>query len=232
MSPTARGTARRAIRRCAVAAACGTVVLGTACGPAAPLPAAPPTSAVAPTTAAVPIRPGGVTTAADLIGPDCARLRADGAPDPFGVAARQPVTRAIGDFAQLSSLRAAIGSVDGLATGLDAARGLTVFAPSDAAFAAAQASMGAPASAALRTDQNAMGNLLAYEVLPQRYDAAALVAAKSVGTLAGGALTIGGMAAAPTVTDGRGVTATVRCGNIPTANATVFVIDKVLARKG
>ena len=44
-------------------------------------------------------------------------------------------------------------------------------------------------------------------------------------------LTIGGTADAPTITDGMGNTAKVLCGNIPTSNATVFVIDKVLSAK-
>ncbi len=50
-------------------------------------------------------------------------------------------------------------------------------------------------------------------------------------SLAGGELTIGGTADAPTVTDRQGNTAKVLCGNIPTSNATVFVIDKVLMPK-
>jgi uncharacterized surface protein with fasciclin (FAS1) repeats len=41
-------------------------------------------------------------------------------------------------------------------------------------------------------------------------------------------VTIGGTAEAPTVTSGNGTTAKILCGNIPTSNATVFVIDKVL----
>ena len=44
-------------------------------------------------------------------------------------------------------------------------------------------------------------------------------------------LTIGGTPTAPTITDGAGNTAHVLCGNIPTSNATVFVIDKVLTAK-
>ena len=62
--------------------------------------------------------------------------------------------------------------------------------------------------------------------------AAGLVEAKTVSQLAGGDLTIGGTPEAPTVTDGMGNTANVLCGNIPTSNATVFVIDKVLMPKG
>ena len=46
-------------------------------------------------------------------------------------------------------------------------------------------------------------------------------------TLAGGTLTVEGDESGMTVSDGT-VTANVLCGNIPTANATVYVIDKVL----
>ena len=46
-------------------------------------------------------------------------------------------------------------------------------------------------------------------------------------TLAGDTLTIEGDENGMTVTDGT-VTANVICGNVPTANATVYVIDKVL----
>ena len=59
-------------------------------------------------------------------------------------------------------------------------------------------------------------------------DADGLVEAGKTTELAGGDITIGGTADAPTLTDGQGNTAKVLCGNIPTSNATVFVIDKVL----
>jgi uncharacterized surface protein with fasciclin (FAS1) repeats len=74
--------------------------------------------------------------------------------------------------------------------------------------------------------------LLSYHVVPKRYDAAGLVEAGKVTELAGGDVTIGGTAEAPTVTSGNGTTAKILCGNIPTSNATVFVIDKVLMPAG
>ena len=58
------------------------------------------------------------------------------------------------------------------------------------------------------------------------------MAAGQTTELAGGTLTIGGTAEAPTITDGQGNTANVLCGNIPTSNATVFVIDRVLMPTG
>ncbi|MDQ4117808.1 MAG: fasciclin domain-containing protein, partial [Actinomycetota bacterium] len=74
--------------------------------------------------------------------------------------------------------------------------------------------------------------ILSYHVVPKRYDAAGLVQAGTLTELAGGQVTIGGTPTAPTVTDGKGNTANVLCGNIPTSNATVFVIDKVLMPAG
>ena len=47
--------------------------------------------------------------------------------------------------------------------------------------------------------------------------------------LNGGTVTVGGTPTAPTFTGaGNDAPATTLCGNIPTANATVFVIDTVL----
>ena len=63
-------------------------------------------------------------------------------------------------------------------------------------------------------------------------DAAGLVEAGKVTELAGGDVTIGGTAEAPTVTSGNGTMANILCGHIPTSNATVFVIDKVLMPAG
>ncbi|HZA16534.1 MAG TPA: fasciclin domain-containing protein, partial [Pseudonocardiaceae bacterium] len=82
----------------------------------------------------------------------------------------------------------------------------------------------------LTTDPNVasadsqLATILKYHVVPQRYDAAGLVQAGRVDTLQGGQVTIAGTAAAPTING-----AQVLCGNIPTENATVFVIGQVLS---
>jgi uncharacterized surface protein with fasciclin (FAS1) repeats len=49
-----------------------------------------------------------------------------------------------------------------------------------------------------------------------------------VTTLQGGSLRIRDDQDTMDITDNAGTTAHVLCGNIPTANATVFIIDKVL----
>jgi uncharacterized surface protein with fasciclin (FAS1) repeats len=65
-------------------------------------------------------------------------------------------------------------------------------------------------------------------VVAKRFNKDGLVATGSVATLAGGSLQVKMDADTMTVTDGSGQVAHVLCGNIPTANATVFIIDKVL----
>jgi len=143
----------------------------------------------------------------------------------------QPVATAASTNPLLSTLVTAVGAVPGLADTLNQQKAITVFAPYNDAFAAVKQQVGDQAFNSLLANQQQLGGLLSYHVVPQRYDAAGLVAAGKTTELAGGDLTIGGTADAPTVTDGMGNTANVLCGNIPTSNATVFVIDKVLMPK-
>jgi len=141
--------------------------------------------------------------------------------------ARQPVATAISTAPPLAELGAAI-SAAGLGGTLDQQRAVTVFAPDDAAFAAVRTTLGADRFAALLADSRSLTGVLARTVVESRLDAAGLVSAKTVRSLGGAELTIGGTPDALTVTDPQGTTARVLCGNIPTANATLFVIDKVL----
>jgi uncharacterized surface protein with fasciclin (FAS1) repeats len=140
----------------------------------------------------------------------------------------QPVASAASTNPLLTTLVTAVGKVPGLADTLNQQEGITVFAPYNGAFDEVKTAVGAPAFNALLADQTKLGGLLSYHVVPKRYDAAGLVGAGKVTELAGGDVTIGGTAEAPTVTSGNGTTAKILGGNIPTSNATVFVIDKVL----
>ena len=73
---------------------------------------------------------------------------------------------------------------------------------------------------------SALYKVLAHHVLGENDAPDAVTGEKE--TLAGDKLTVEGDAeSGMTVSDGT-VTAKVLCGNIPTANATVYVIDKVL----
>jgi len=200
-------------------AACGGTA-APASSPAAGAPAAAPTSAAAAADT-------GVTTNADVFGPACGQLPQGDAPGSLNAMGPQPVATAASTNPLLSTLVTAVKAVPGLPDTLNNTQGITVFAPYNGAFDAVpkQALQG------LLKDTNKLGGLLSYHVVGRRYDAKGLVAAGETTELAGGNLTIGGTADAPTITDGQGNTAKVLCGNIPTSNATVFVIDRVLMPK-
>lgn len=204
-------------------AACGssqTASTGTA--PTSAPAAAAPTSAAAST--------GGKTTNADVFGPACSMLPQGNAPGSLNNMGPNPVATAASSNPLLTTLVTAVKAA-GLVDTLNSQKAITVFAPYNDAFTAVQKQLGDAKFKALLADPKALGAVLSYHVVPQRYDAAGLVAAGKTTELVGGDVTIGGTATAPTITDGMGGTAKVLCGNIPTSNATVFVIDKVLMAK-
>ena len=208
-------------------AACGTTTAAPSAGGSSPAASA---AAAAPATAAAAAT--GVTTNADVFGPACGQLPQGDAPGSLNAMGPQPVATAASTNPLLSTLVTAVKAVPGLPDTLNNTQGITVFAPYNGAFDAVQKQIGAPAFQGLLKDSNKLGGLLSYHVVGKRYDAKGLVAAGMTTELAGGTLTIGGTPDAPTITDGQGNTAKVLCGNIPTSNATVFVIDRVLMPKG
>ena len=229
---------RKIQRLAALGAMAVLTVTLSACGggaePAAsaPAPASQPgmsSAMAAPSSAAAPaMAADGVTTNADVFGPACGQLPQGDAPGGLNAMGPMPVASAASTNPLLTTLVTAVGQVPGLADTLNQQKGITVFAPYNGAFDQVKQQLGAPAFDALLKNQTALGGVLSYHVVPKRYDAAGLVEAGKTTELAGGDVTIGGTADAPTVTDGKGNTAQVLCGNIPTSNATVFVIDKVL----
>ncbi|MFC5994008.1 fasciclin domain-containing protein [Pseudonocardia hispaniensis] len=200
---------------------------GSGAAPASAVPTVAPVPASRTATASE-----GVTTSADVFGPGCDRLPQGDEPGSPAAMSTQPVAAAIAANPLLTGLAAAVNAVPGLADALDAQQGVTVVAPTDAAFEALRAQLGNERFTALLANPNELGALLSYHVVPERYTAEGLVAAGRTTQLAGGTVRIGGTAAAPTFTDGKGDVATVVCGNLPAANATVFVIDTVLVPAG
>jgi uncharacterized surface protein with fasciclin (FAS1) repeats len=207
--------------------------------PSAPTSAAPsatgrPSASPAPSSAEVPA-PNGVTTPAQVFGSGCAALPTGTAPGSPTASAGLPVVAALAAVPSLSSLSTALKKAD-LTGALDAQHGVTVFAPTDQAFAELRQTLGQQAFDELLADQNQLADLLKYQVVAQRYDRAGLLAAGSgqtVPTLEGTGVQVAGGpdGRTPRITDGAGRVATVLCGNIPTANATVFVVDRVLLRR-
>jgi uncharacterized surface protein with fasciclin (FAS1) repeats len=162
----------------------------------------------------------GVTTAADVFGPACGKLPQGNAPGSLNAMGPLPVATAASTNPLLTKLVAAIKATK-LVDAVNGQPSVTVFAPADTAFQR----LGDAKFNQLASNPNQLAPILEYHVVPKRYDAKGLEAAKTVNTLNGngGALRIEGSGANMTVNGAK-----VLCGNIPTRNATVFVIDSVL----
>ena len=163
---------------------------------------------------------------AQTFGDGCAEVPADGAGS-FDGMVKDPVATAASNNPILTTLVTAVGAVDGLGDTLNGAEELTVFAPFNGAFAEIpEADLNALVEGGMAEGQDStLYKILAHHVVGASADTEAVAGDQE--TLAGSTLTIEGDENGMTVTDGT-VTANVICGNIPTANATVYVIDKVM----
>ena len=218
---------RKIQRLAAVGAMAALTVTLSACGSSE----APSYTAPAPTSAAAPspseASEDGVTTASDTFGAACSQLPQGDSPGSLNSMGPQPVATAASSNPLLTTLVNAVKAAD-LVDTLNSQKAITVFAPYNPAFDEVKKSLGDQKFAALLANKEGLGNVLKYHVIAKRYDKEGLESAGSVATLAGGSLQVKEAGDTLAVTDGSGATATVLCGNIPTSNATVFVIDKVL----
>ena len=209
----------RKMQRVGLAAITAALAVGmTACS-SGQAPSATAPSAAAPPSAAS----DGVTTAADTFGPACSQLPQGDMPGGLTAMGPQPVATAASTNPLLTKLVAAVKATN-LVDTLNSAPAITVYAPADPAFNA----LGDTTVNALLKDPAKLSPILQYHVVGKRYDKDGLVAAGTTTQLAGGTVTVKAAGDGLTLTDGTNQTATVLCGNIPTKNATVFVIDKVL----
>jgi uncharacterized surface protein with fasciclin (FAS1) repeats len=206
-----------------------TVALG-ACSsaqtPAADAPAPAPAEPPAATSEAAEPSGTGVTQISEIFGPACSQVPATGKGSAQGMV-DDPVATAASNNPLLTTLAKAVTAAK-LGDTLNSAEALTVFAPYDQAFKDLDTK--SPGTVAkLTADPNVaspdsqLAKILKYHVVGKRYDAAGIVQQGSLDSLQGAKLTIGGTSTAPTVNGYK-----VLCGNIPTKNATVFVIDTVL----
>ncbi|GAB2748114.1 fasciclin domain-containing protein [Amycolatopsis magusensis] len=187
---------------------------------AAPAPA--PSSEMAPPPMSAPSgMASGVTTNADVFGPACSQLPQGNEPGSLDSMGPQPVASAASTNPLLTKLVAAVKATN-LVDTLNSQEAITVFAPADPAFA----ELGDAKFTELAGKPDELAPILQYHVVAKRYDAKGLEAAggslESLNT-AGGPLKIEGSGENMTVNGAK-----VLCGNIPTKNATVFVIDKVM----
>jgi uncharacterized surface protein with fasciclin (FAS1) repeats len=199
-----------AVRALTVALAAGALALA-ACSTGESADSAAPPATVAPTTAAAdPSAP---------FGPGCAGLPASGPGSPEAIA-DQPVATAAAQNPQLSTLVSAVTAA-GLAETLNQAEAVTVFAPTNDAFA----KIPEATLKGVLADKKALTDILTYHVVPERRTSADLDAG-SFATLQGGTITTAADGDTYTANDARIV-----CGNLKTRNAVVHVIDTVLMPK-
>lgn len=194
------------------------------CGSSAPsaAPPAPTGGAAAPTTSAAgTANTQRVTTISDIMGPACSKVPAEGPGSAKGMV-DDPVATAAGNNPLLTTLTKAVKAAGLVDTLNDPSASYTVFAPANAAFEALP-----PGTLdQLLADKAKLTQILTYHVVPKRYDAAGLAEAGTVTTVEGSKLTITGEPGSLVIDQQE--QASVLCGNIPTANATVFVIDTIL----
>ena len=160
--------------------------------------------------------------ASELVGPGCAAY-AEAVPDGAGSVAGMaldPVAVAASNNPLLTTLVAAVsGQLNPDVDLVDTLNGdeFTVFAPVDDAFA----KIDAATIETLKTDSALLTTILTYHVVPGRISPADLPG--TLTTVQGSDVTVTGSGDSLMVND-----ATVICGGVQTANATVYLIDTVL----
>lgn len=156
---------------------------------------------------------------AQTFGPACDAIPKDGKGS-FNGMVTDPVATAASNNPLLSTLVSAVGAVPGLADTLNAAPALTVFAPTNDAFG----KIPEKDLNAVLADQATLTAILSHHVVGEQLGPDQLAGEHK--TLNGDTITIEGDADSGFTVDGGA--ANVICGNIPTKNATVYVIDSVL----
>ena len=199
-------------RRAAVVGVLGMALLAAACGgndagSTGNQSAAPPTTAAS-------------MTASGPFGAACSAVPASGAGS-LEALAQDPVATAASNTPELSTLVTAVKKAN-LVDTLNSAEGITVFAPTNDAFAAVPK---ATLDKALGDPKGLLTTVLTYHVVPGQLAPDQL--AGSHKTLQGTTLEVTGSGEDFTVNGNSGVV----CGDIKTANATVYLIDQVLLPK-
>jgi uncharacterized surface protein with fasciclin (FAS1) repeats len=198
-------------KRIVVGAAAAVAMAGlAACGSSTTSGSAPAATKQAPMTSAATAAPFGAA---------CSSVPTTGAGSFTGMA-QVPVATAASANPVLSTLVAAVKAA-GLVDTLNNAKGITVFAPDNAAFAKIP-----PATLqSVLANKDMLTKILTYHVVGKPVSPAEL-ASGDFTTLQGGAVTTKGTGENFQVNG-----ANVVCGDVHTANATVYIIDTVLMPK-
>ena len=174
-------------------------------------------------TSAAPATSAAADPAAGLVGASCAAYAEQVPSGPGSVAgmAQDPVAVAASNNPMLTTLTSALsGKLNpnvNLVETLNSNPGLTVFAPTDDAFA----KIDAATIEKLKTDSDLLTSILTYHVVEGQASPTAVVGDHK--TLEGGSVDVTGSGAGLKIND-----AGLVCGGVKTANATVYMIDTVL----
>jgi uncharacterized surface protein with fasciclin (FAS1) repeats len=163
---------------------------------------------------------GSSSTTAMNFGSGCASVPKSGAGSFTGMSTA-PVATAASANPVLSTLVTAVKQA-GLVDTLNSAKDITVFAPANSAFA----KIPAATLKSVLANKAELTKILTYHVASGRYTPAQLATGKPIKTLEGGTVTPAGSGTSFTVNG-----AHVVCGNVQTANATVYIIDTVMMPK-
>lgn len=177
---------------------------------------APTSTTAAPTTSSMPT--SAAAAMGQPFGPGCAAVPKNGAGS-FDGMSKDPVATAASNNPALSTLVAAVKKA-GLVDTLNNAQNITVFAPTNDAFA----KIPKATLDKVLADKAMLTKILTYHVVGQLVKAPDGLAHGTYTTLEKGTLTTSGSGESYKVNG----TANVVCGNVITANATVQIIDTVL----
>ncbi len=181
-------------------------------------------AAAAPATSAAPapmMSSSAPSTMMTSFGAGCAAVPTDASnPGSFQAMAQVPVATAASGNPLLSTLVTAVKKA-GLVDTLNSAHGVTVFAPTNDAFA----KIPAATLNKVLADKKTLTSILTYHVVAGQLTPAELAGTHK--TLQGGEVTVTGSGTDFKVNGA----ASVVCGNVQTANATVYIIDSVLMPK-
>ena len=192
------------------ATACASTASSTSAAP----PSATATAASTPQAAASPSE--SMAETAGTIGTDCGMIPAAGMGSVHGMA-MDPVVTAASHNPLITTLAAEIMKADLTAT-LDSAKSITVFAPDNQAFKNLTAH-----DMAMMSGMAELAKVLKYHVVTGRITPAELAHGMTLTTLEGSQLKTSRMGSVYEVNN-----ADVTCGNLHTANATVYIINTVL----
>jgi uncharacterized surface protein with fasciclin (FAS1) repeats len=209
--PSARSIGR--VRGLAAAALIATLAL-TACGSDADEPGAEAQPAPANSSTVPSVAPS--QNDAGPFGPACAGVPASG-PGSLAAMKDQPVASAASQNPALSTLVSAVTAA-GLVDTLNSTQDITIFAPTNEAFA----KIPPDTLNKVLADKQTLTGILTYHVVKQRRTPAELSNAQ-LPTLQGGVITTAKSGDTYVANNARVV-----CGNVQTQNATVYLIDTVL----